>query len=94
MFEFIIVDTSGINEAYALLQFANEKLHQKIKHSWRWEILNLKSIIDYELYNNHSQPTARCDDAFERLIQLYHAENSIWVVKPPSSRLKPKFGWS
>lgn len=83
---FVIEDPSGVDEAYSTLQALDDRLPNTVRNSWRWRIIYLRSVIDWELLHHNMQPNPRCEDAFEEVIRLFHVENSIWSVKPPSRR--------
>lgn len=71
--------------AYELLQSADKKLPAHVRQSWRWRILYLRSVIDFELFHNDHNVTDRCDAAYEELIRISHLENG-WNAVTPRSR--------
>lgn len=79
----VIKNCKNINEVYKLVEEINGKLPQDIRDSWRWRILYLKGIIDYELASNMFEVNDICDNAFRELIRIYHAETADYVVSPP-----------
>ena len=76
-----------VERAYALIMQADAQLPAYARAAWRWRILYLRAVIDYELTSNPGQPHSdRCDDAFEELTAIYHAENTGGPDAPPSRR--------
>ena len=85
---FVIENPEGADEAYRMIQDIDTQLTRQVRNSWRWRILYLRSVIDYELAHNDMKINPRCDDAMMELAALYHADTAIWHVKPPTKRLK------
>ena len=69
-------------KAYEYLKKAEMKLFSFVQNSWRWRILFLRSLIDYERFKNHGLPTEKCKKAFRELTKIYHAKNAISSLKP------------
>lgn len=73
--------------AWNLLQQADSLLSPRAKKSWRWRILYLRGLIDFELASRPGVPHSdRCDEAFEELTAIYHAENTGGPDAPRSRR--------
>lgn len=75
----------GVVRALELIQAADQKLPTSVRQSWRWRILYLRAVIDYELFHNNNQITDRCDEAYEELIRISHLQNG-WKCVTPWSR--------
>lgn len=74
-------------KAWALLQRADAKLPAYTRTAWRWRILYLRGLIDFEMMSNPDQPHSdRCDEALEELTSIYHAENTGGPDAPRSRR--------
>ena len=73
-----------VERAYTLLTTPDTLLPPRARACWRWRILFLRAVIDYELINNANQPTDRCDEAYEELLQIFHLEHGWFCVAPPS----------
>ena len=71
-------------EAFSLLSGADGRLPPRIRQRWRWRILYLRALLDNELSRNNGRPSAPCEEAFDELTRIYHAENSEPTVRPPS----------
>lgn len=71
--------------ALALLQQADAQLPERVRQGWRWRILYLRALIDYELLSHDGEVNDRCDDAYEELIRIFHLEDG-WVAVTPRSR--------
>jgi hypothetical protein len=84
--QFVIAHPGGADQAYELLQRVDGQLRPAQRDSWRWRILYLRSLIDHELAHNDFRTNERTEAAFEELIQIYYAADSLWAVRPPSSR--------
>ncbi|MHC4123115.1 MAG: hypothetical protein ACYSSI_06025 [Planctomycetota bacterium] len=70
-------------KAYELIKSADAKLDARTKNSWRWRILYLRALIDSEIFKNDSLKGQTMKEAFEELIEIYHAQKALWPVKPP-----------
>ncbi len=55
-----------------------------MRKAWRWRVLYLRALIDAELAANEFRITGRCEDAFEELVGIYHAEQAAFSVSPPT----------
>ncbi len=76
-----------VQRAYDLIMEADSQLPPRARNAWRWRILYLRALIDFELINHPDQPHSdRCDEAFEELTAIYHAENTGGPDAPPSRR--------
>jgi len=84
--QFIIENTESIDEIYWLTQQINEKLSKIVRNSWRWRIIILRGMIDYELYHNDFKSTDRCKEAFEELTNIYFAKKGDYCVSPPTKK--------
>lgn len=69
-----IVKSERVNEAYGLLEQAQTKLSSYSRNSWRWQILFLRSLIDYELKKNNFQVSREVKKALEKLTAIYQNE--------------------
>jgi hypothetical protein len=59
------------------------ELPEWAKSAWRWRILFLRATIDAELARNNFNITTICDDAFNELTDIYHAQQAECYVAPP-----------
>ena len=83
---YVIEDTSGIDEAYDVIMGCDEKISARMKQSWRWRIILLRAVIDYELYHNGFLPNKRCIESYRELIWIYSASDADWAVRPPITK--------
>ena len=60
-------------------------LPRAVRNSWRWRIVYLRALIDRELSSNDFYETPACRGAFNELIEIYHAQNAEFAVRPPVS---------
>ncbi|MBI2193645.1 MAG: hypothetical protein HYU36_16845 [Planctomycetes bacterium] len=81
---FVLQHPAGAFEAHAILQQVESELPAWARQSWRWRILYLRSLIDRELVSNDFIPNDPCEEAFQELNRLYHAEKGIYSVSPPT----------
>jgi hypothetical protein len=80
-----------VERAYDLIIEADRHLSARARASWRWRILYLRAVIDYEIITHPDQPHSdRCDEAFEELTTIYHAENTGGPDAPPSRRCRAR----
>lgn len=71
-----------VSRAWELLQAADSCLDRRARASWRWRILYLRGLIDAELLHNQGRPTDVCNEAYEELTRIYHAERAGGPVAP------------
>ncbi|MHB9132946.1 MAG: hypothetical protein ACYDBB_17915 [Armatimonadota bacterium] len=77
---------ADILRAHELMLQADALLPERAKQSWRWRILYLRAVVDYELIMNDGQLSDRCDEAYEELTRIFHLENGWQCVTPRSRR--------
>ena len=72
------------DEAWALVQAIDGRLVPRVKRSWRWRIIYLRSAIDHVLKNKgyrtadaRAALTPLCDE----LVEIYHAQDGF--IRPP-----------
>jgi hypothetical protein len=71
---YVIENTEHIANIYKKVMELHERLPVRVRMSWRWDLIYLRSIIDYELLRNNFLPTERCFDCFERLRSIYRLD--------------------
>ncbi|MHB9130242.1 MAG: hypothetical protein ACYDBB_04010 [Armatimonadota bacterium] len=76
--------------AWTLLQHADTQLPERVRQSWRWRILYLRALIDYELLTHDGAVSDRCDQAYEELIRIFHLEDGWGAVTPRSRSIIAK----
>jgi len=74
----------GSRKAYALLMRVDRHLSDTIKKGWRWRILILRAMFDYELRKSGGKPNEAIEAGFRELMAIYYAENADTSVRPPS----------
>ncbi len=80
-----------VEAAWRIISEADSCLPQRARKSWRWQILYLRALIDHELLASQESPHSdKCDQAFEELTAIYHAENAGGPDAPPSRRCKAR----
>jgi len=78
----------GAEDAWATVQQVDKALPQWSRSSWRWRVFYLRALLDARLKANGGTPDARCNEAFEELIRIYHAQGANPVLRPPAPRKK------
>ena len=81
------VDTSAVKSAYSLAKEVNNRLPQWAKKGWRWEILYLRAILDYERFVVGGITSLTAREAMQRLIEIYHCP--IKTDDPYHNRVHP-----
>ena len=74
---------AGAEQCLAMLRTADGKLTDAVRQCWRWRILLLRGLIDNELYRTDGVPTTVCEEAFDELTRIYHAQGAESSVCPP-----------
>jgi hypothetical protein len=69
--------------AYDVITNCDAEMSTRSKAAWRWRIIFLRAVIDYELFHNGFLPSKRCMDSYRELIDIYSASNADWAVRPP-----------
>lgn len=91
---FVIQDTTGVEEAYALLARADAALPEPVRACWRWRILYLRGLIDHELLHHDFTVSDRCEAALQELEAIYHAEHALYTVAPPTRQALATKEWN
>lgn len=73
-------------KSLALLSSMDCRLPARARARWRWRILYLRALIEHELTRNNEKTTELCEEAFNELTRIYHAEKAEFLVQPPSLR--------
>ena len=81
---FVIRDPSAAKEAWQLVEQADAKLSTYVRLSWRWRIFYLRAMIDFELVKNDFRISDRGNEALGELTSIYHADQAIRVLSPPT----------
>lgn len=76
---------TSIPEVLRLIDDADQKVPDGLRHSWKWRIVVLRSLIDYELYSHGYIPSRSpaAQEAFAELHSIFHTENAKFCVHPP-----------
>lgn len=74
----------GAEEAFTLLKETDSLLPEWGRKAWRWRIVFLRALLDAELKKNEEKPNALCEEAFDELTVLYHAQHAETTVSPPA----------
>jgi hypothetical protein len=90
--QFVIARPVEAGHIHEILRAVDGQLNPAVRASWRWRVLFLRGLIDSELASNGFRSTQRCEEAFEELIHIYHADRAIWAVRPPAKRGRV-LGW-
>ncbi len=75
----------GAGKAFNLLKSVDEKLSEMIKNGWRWRILLLRAMFDYELRKSGGIPNEVVENGFRELSAMYYAEQADDSVRPPAN---------
>ena len=81
---FVLDRDEGAEEAWSLLEQADARLSAAARRSWRWRVLYLRALVDWELARNHYRVSERCEQAFRELTAIYHADQAAYWVAPPT----------
>lgn len=78
---------NAAREVYRLITETDARLPDAIRQSWRWRIVYLRAVCDYELYCHDYIPSAspRIEACLRELTELYHAHDPRIqrAVRPP-----------
>ena len=78
---------NAAREIYRLITETDACLPDAIRQGWRWRIVYLRAVCDYELYYHNYIPSAspRIEACLRELTELYHAHDARIqrAVRPP-----------
>lgn len=76
---------AGAAEASQILDQVQAQLSLEAKSSWRWRILYLRALIDYELSKTKGfWANENCEKAFRELNEIYYAQQAEYKCAAPS----------
>jgi len=81
------VDKAAVLRAAELAEAIATRLPNWGRHSWRWEILRLRALLDRERFGGGGLETPAAEEALLRLIELYHGQ--IETDDPYHHRVRP-----
>lgn len=73
----------GAKRAYQLLTDADSKMPARVKTSWRWRILMIRAMFDYELRLSKGVENKKIIAGFKELGQIYATKKANIHVRPP-----------
>lgn len=85
---FVIQNPEGIEETWDILSRIDKQLEPRVRKAWRWRVLYLRSLIDYELLKHDFQVSGRCEEALTELEQMYYAARASTAVAPMTKRAR------
>ena len=76
---------TSIPEVRRLIAAADRRVPENLRGSWKWRLVVLRSVIDYELYSHGYIPSRseKAQEAFAELHRISHTENAKFCVHPP-----------
>ncbi len=81
------VDADEVRRARQLADAVNARLPDWARQNWRWEILNLRTVLDHERFAGDGLETPAAEAAMRRLIDLYHCQ--METDDPYHHRVRP-----
>lgn len=60
----------------------DEKLPDYVKNDWRYKILYIRAIGDFELYKNNGVPNGKTDTIYGCLEKIYYGEEAYYFLAP------------
>lgn len=82
LYHYLIQRKDLVQDIYRRFVDLNEKVSDAAKQNWRYEILYLRALGDYELCQNEGIPNDETDKIYTRLVQIFHAEKAGYFVSP------------
>lgn len=73
----------GAEEAYLILKQVDTKLSKSVKKSWRWRLLLLRSLLDFELRQTGGVPNETINNTFQELCDIQYLNKAHFYIKPP-----------
>jgi hypothetical protein len=81
---FVLSTSAGADEAWSLVQGADRQMTPQAAAAWRWRVLYLRALIDYELVHHDGAISVRCEEAMYELTGIFHAQQAAYTVAPPT----------
>ncbi|MHB9032167.1 MAG: hypothetical protein ACYC6L_03860 [Anaerolineae bacterium] len=83
----LLESNAGAEEAWETFRNVSSLLPRERQESWRWQVLALRAQVDAELARSGGAHTPVCEQIFQSLTALYHAEDALhcWLA-PPTAR--------
>ena len=81
------VEPDEVRHARQLADAVNTRLPDWARQNWRWEILHLRTVLDYERFAGDGLETPTAEAAMHRLIDLYHCQ--METDDPYHHRVRP-----
>lgn len=75
----------GAAHAFELLKSVDQKLPRSINNGWRWRILLLRAMFDYELRKTGGITNETVESGFRELKTMYFADHADDSVRPPAN---------
>ena len=78
----------AIPEIYRIVTEQNEKVPDTLKNYWKWRIMYLRGVIDYELYLNGyiTKYSEVAQAAYHELHSIFHTQRALFEVCPPEGK--------
>jgi hypothetical protein len=73
----------GAEEAYRMLTKVDARMDARNRNSWRWRILLLRAMLDYEIRVSNGKTNEKIEAGLMELGQLYFADKAESPVRPP-----------
>ena len=79
---------TAIPEIYRIVCETEPKLPEQVRSYWRWRILYLRGVIDYELYRNDyvTKNSEVAQKAYRELHEIFHTQKALFEVCPPEGK--------
>jgi hypothetical protein len=82
------VDLVKVERAYHLAHSIQPRLSEFSRQNWRWEILSIRALLDYERFVRGSLESSQSQAALQRLIEIYHSQ--LVTDDPYHHRVRPR----
>ncbi len=79
---------TAIPEIFRIITEYNAIVPKKLQQNWKWRIVYLRAIIDYELYSNNytTRFSDKAQTAYHELHNIFHTQNALFEVCPPEGK--------
>ncbi len=87
-FRFPIQWGRAIPEIYRIVTSMDEKLPETLRKNWKWRIVYLRAVLDYELYQNDyiTKYSETAQAAYHELHSIFHTQKALFEVCPPEGK--------
>lgn len=79
---FVITNPEDVENIARDMIAIDKQMPDEIKATWRYQQIYLRALGDWELVKNNGLPNEKTDEIYEKLVDMYYAQNAVYVCSP------------